>query len=240
MKYSGDFTESLESHIERYETFCRVYKLDEAEKVRTFPIMLAGAAFMHYSHYYSMKAVSYTELVNAFRAWYTSEEQKYRLLRIWQRPSLENAMKNSPEKSELEVFRKVSEDLVQTQHQLHEDYRKDRFLRDQLLVCADIPRLKRSLIEKIPATAQEAMQRIATLLSSEPRSAGAYFNQNDAEDAFDGFGKRYGGDARRRAKAFRHKGSTLKKKLATVKGCWVCGRSHRARGFATGYHTSSQ
>ena len=231
VKYSGDFTESLESHIERYETFCRVYKLDEAEKVRAFPIMLAGAAFMHYSHYYSMKAISYTELVNAFRAWYTSEEQKYRLLRIWQRPSLENAMKNSPEKSELEVFRKVSEDLVQTQHQLHEDYRKDRFLRDQLLVCADIPRLKRSLIEKIPATAQEAMQRIATLLSSEPRSAGAYFNQNDAEDAFYGFGKRYGGDARRRAKAFRHKGSTLKKKLATVKGCWVCGRSHRARGY---------
>ena len=227
-KYSGAFTENFDGHVEEYETLCRVFELTNDEMARAFPIMLKGAAFTHYSHHYARKKLNYRELVEEFRIWYTSEEQKYRLLQVWQRPSLEKAMANDPDKSQMEVFRHVSDELIKTQLQLHEDYRKDRFLRDQLLIAADIPRLRRSLIERIPSTAQEAMQRIATLLSSEPKSAGAFFT-NDADAALYGFGKRFGGQARGKYKKFGKKDS-LKRKLALVRGCWVCGKNHPAKG----------
>ena len=149
-KYSGGFTEGFDNAVENYETLCRVFQLSDEEMARAFPMMLTGAAFSHYSHYFAKKSMTYAELVDAFRNWYTSEEQKYRLLQIWQRPSLERSMQQNPTKSELEVFREVSDELTHTQQQLHSDYQKDRFLRDQLLICADISRLRRSLIEKIP------------------------------------------------------------------------------------------
>ena len=233
-KYSGAFTEGFDTYVEKYETLCAVFELTEEERARAFPIMLTGAAFTHFSHHYARKNLSYHELVDAFRAWYTSEEQKYRLLQVWQRPSLEKEFQNNPDKSELEVFRTLSEELVQTQHQLHADYHLDRFLRDQLLISADIPKLRRSLIEKIPRTAQEAMQRIATLLSSEPRSASAHIcddAMNDG-DAMYGFGSRFGGNARKRSKRpFKRKMNSFNRRLAKVKGCWVCGKDHPARGF---------
>lgn len=190
-KYSGSFTESFDNAIEQYETMSAVCEFSTEDMSKAFPIMLTGPAFTHFSHHYAKKAMSYKELTAAFRAWYTSEEQRYRLLQTWQRPSLSKAMQNAPDKSEMEVFREVSDELIKTQHQLHTDYHSDRFLRDQLLVCADIPRLKRSLIEKIPTSAQEAMQRIATLLSSEPKSAAANFG--DEDEANYGFGKRFRG-----------------------------------------------
>ena len=76
------------------------------------------------------------------------------------------------------------------------------------------------------------MQRIATLLSSEPASAGAHACVDENEEkVFYGFGKKFGGKAMRRTKPFKHKRNHLKKKLASVKGCWVCGKNHNARGF---------
>ena len=81
-------------------------------------------------------------------------------------------MQKQPDMSEVEVFGMLPDEMTKIQHQFHSDYRKDRFLRDQLLVAADIPHVRRSFVDKIPLTAQEAMQRIAVLLSSEPRPAG--------------------------------------------------------------------
>jgi len=195
-----------------------------------FPIMLTGSAFSHYTRTYAKQKLSYRELVDVFRSWYTSEEQRYRLLQSWQHPSLLREMQNNTEKSELEVFHGVADNLTKIQHQLHTAYHDPRFLRDQLLVAADIPHLRRSLIEKIPATAQEAMQRIATLLSSAPRSAAAHCIDDQEDQVNYGTGKRFGGDARKRLKGSASRGSGRNRKsLASIKGCWCCGKDHRAR-----------
>lgn len=61
-----------------------------------------------------------------------------------EKPSLLRSMQAAPDKSEIEVFKDLTDQLTQLQH---------RFLRDQLLVAADIQHLRRSLVEKIPATA---------------------------------------------------------------------------------------
>ena len=235
-KFSGSFTEDFDGAIEEFETLSIVCNLTEEDMAIGFPIMLMGPAFSHFSRNYSKKSMTYSELKDAFRAWYTSEEQRYRLLHVWQSPSLTQDMRNNPDKSELEVFREVSDNLTRVQHQLHKDYHHDRFLRDQLLRAADLPHLRRSLIEKIPATAQEAMQRIATLLSSEPRSAGANFVNDHADgtnldEVHYGLGKRFGGNAKKHLRGYssRHKKSSRAQKLASVKGCWVCGADHKAR-----------
>ena len=114
------------------------------------------------------------------------------------------SMQEAPEKSEIEVFRELSEELTRIQHQLHSDYHGDRFLRDQLLVAADIPHLRRSLIDKMPRTAPEAMQRIATLLSSEPLSAGANFAMHSTQANY-GVNKQFGGQAKKNSRGTERK-----------------------------------
>ena len=52
-KYSGGFTESFDNAVENYETLCRVFQLSDEEMARAFPMMLTGAAFSHYSHYFA-------------------------------------------------------------------------------------------------------------------------------------------------------------------------------------------
>ena len=230
-KYSGSFVEDFESSIEQYNTYCQLFELNEEEKAKGFPIMLTGAAFAHYSRQFAKKKMTYAQLSDAFRSWYTSEEQKKRLLNIWQTPSLTRELQSAPDKSELEVFQKLSEQLVKVQNQLHSDYHQDRFLRDQLIRAADIPHLQHSLNDKVPETAQEAMHRIANRLSAEPKSAGANVAQEDEDHDNYGIGMKFGGNARRSLKKPYHRSSKTKlsKLLASKKGCYVCGRDHRAR-----------
>lgn len=230
-KFAGSFTDDFDGAIEQYETLAALCDLSEEDMSKGFPIMLTGSAFSHYTRNYAKKFLRYPELVDEFRAWYTSEEQRYRLLQSWQRPSLLRSMEKEPEKSELEVFRNVTDQLTKIQHQLHRSYHDPRFLRDQLLIAADLPHLRRSLIEKIPKTAQEAMQRIATLLSSEPKSAGANCIHEDRDEINYGLGNRYGGQARKSLKgsSFKRNKNNSRTSLASIKGCWVCGKPHRAR-----------
>ena len=162
MKYSGSFVEDFEGAVEQFNTYCQLFEFSEEEKAKGFQIMLTGAAFAHYSRQFSKKEMSYTQLVNAFRSWYTSEEQKKRLLNVWQTPSLTRELQAAPEKSELEVFQKLSEQLVKVQNQLHSDYHHDRFLRDQLVRAADIPHLQHSeSVERLSMTrSQKPLKRL--------------------------------------------------------------------------------
>lgn len=230
-KFSGNFTDDFQGCIEQFETLSGICGLSQENMAKGFPIMLTGAAFSHYSRKYAKRNLPYSQLVEEFRAWYTSEEQRYRLLQIWQKPSLSQAMEQQPEKSEVAVFTELADKLIKIQHQLHSSYHEDRFLRDQLLVAADLSHLRTSLVDKIPKTAQEAMQRIAALLSSEPRSAGAHIVNDNEELVMYGLGQRYHGKARK-SLSKRKKGSyMLRKALASTKGCWVCHKNHKARDF---------
>lgn len=58
-----------------------------------------------------------------------------------------------------------------------------------------MPHLRRSLVDKIPVTAQEAMQLIAALLSSESKSAAANVAEDSDDYANYGLGRKFGGKA---------------------------------------------
>jgi len=108
-------------------------------------------------------------------------------------------MEKSPVKSEMKVFHELADSLTKVQHQLHCSHHDTRFLRYQLLVAAAMPHLRHSLVERIPSTPQEAMQRIATLLSSDPRSVGAHCIQ-DFDKVNYGLGRRFGGGSPKQLK----------------------------------------
>jgi len=225
--YSGAWDEDLHGTIEVFEMTAQMCDLNSEQMLKGIPIMLDGPALAYFAS--NLKSsTSYEEAIEGLLSWYTSEEQRTRLLRDWQDARLSAWMKRSPEKSELAVFRDLSATLARIQRQLHADYRKDRFLKDQLVAAADIPHVARALKEKAPLTAHEATQRIASLLSGEPRSAGSY--SNTEESAYYGLGQRYKGDAQRKMGSSRSKfrRNPAKKKLARIKGCWVCGGEHLA------------
>ena len=234
-KYSGSFVEDFEGAIEQFNTICVMLELSEEDKAKGFPIMLTGAAFSRYSRQYARKELTYKELIDAFRTWYTSEEQKKRLLNIWQTPSLTKELQLSPEKSELEVFQKLSDKLVRVQNQLHRDYHHDRFLRDQLIRAADIPHLQHSLNDKVPSSAQEAMHRFANRLSAEPRSAGANIAMEGDDQAKYGLGMKYGGKARKTLKGSNHQ-SSRKKAFKAFGLCKRMLRLWRCSQSSTGTH----
>ena len=236
-KYSGSWDEDLLGAIEIYEMACRMCELDENQMRRGVMVMLEGDAMAYYAS--NLKdAKTYETVIDGLKAWYTSEEQRSRLLQEWQACSLTSRMRKSPEKSEIAVFRDLCASLGKIQRQLHSDYRKDRFLKDQIVAAADIPHVARALREKVPTTSHEATQRIAALLSREPNSAGVYIADLREDDhAYYGLGQRYKGQAERRIGRSAGKSSrtprvnrrSVARKLAMIQGCWVCGKEHQAR-----------
>lgn len=110
--------------------------------------MIDEGALSHFTISFSRRNNTYPEVVNNFRDWYISEEQRSRLLLIWQKPSLTDAMHQDSERSELEVFRKLVDKQTSIQQQLHPSYKEDRFLRDQFIIAADVSHLRNSLRER--------------------------------------------------------------------------------------------
>ena len=231
-KFRGDFDEDFNEAIQQFETVSLMFELNEVEKAKAFPAILEGSAFNHYSRTFLKTTPTYQDQVDVFRLKYISEERQQRILQLWQKPSLCQAMRQQPEKSELQVFREFCDNLSSIQRQLHSSYHNDLFLRDQLMVAADIEDIQRLLMDKIPNSSHEAMQRIAARLSNEPRSAGINNIYSDSDhDINYSLRSRYGGKARKHLKSYKYrkKRSSLSTKLAAVPGCWVCKKQHRAR-----------
>lgn len=234
-KYSGRWDEDLNSALQLYDTLSNLCRLEEHEKAEAMPVMLKSDALSYYSSFYK-SGMSYDEVVRKLSEWYTSPEQKGRILRLWQGLRLTEAMKEEPEKSEVEVFRSFSFKLTTLQKQLSRHYQHDDFLRDQIIIATDIPNVQQSLRERIPSSAQEAVNRIATFLSHHPKTAGAYIsNESNSEEssAMYSLGQKFGGGARKESNGG-HKYKTKNHRISPnwlrgIKGCYVCGKAHRAR-----------
>lgn len=232
VRYSGALDEDLIGTIRIYKTLATTCGLEKSDMARGLPMLLDGDAMAYYSQHLSGEQ-NFEKVLKALQDEFISEEQRNRLLRIWQRTSLLDSMKNSPEKSEVAVFKEMCRLLSTTQRQLDEAYHDDLFLRDQIVIATDVPEVERSLREKAAKTSYEATQRIANLLSNEPRSAGMKTRGNDR--AFYGLGKRFGGQARRPpAKTKNRKFNN--EKDTTRCGCVVCNEDH----FARNHHTQDE
>lgn len=236
-KYSGFWNENLRASLDLYDTLTRMCGMDDNEKAHSLPVMLQGDALSHYSNTYKPED-DYAVIVKKMADRFTSAEQKGRLLRLWQSLRLTEALKEDTDQSEVEVFRAFSYKLSTLQKQLESHYQHDDFIRDQLIVSTDLPRIQQSLLERVPSSSQDAVNRIATFLSHKKGSSNSVFISSEEPDsAMYSLGNRYGGDARRNTRPsygkrnnYRRFSSSL---LKGIKGCYVCGRDHNARSRHT-------
>lgn len=96
--------------------------------------------------------------------------------------------------------------------------------------------------ERVPNTSQDARNRIATFLSSETRSAGAFCVRHGRSNSREHgvnytLWQKYSGDARKTVKGFSRpykrfnvsRGKVSSSWLRGHKGCYVCGKDHLAR-----------
>lgn len=196
--FIGRWDEDLSSEIHVYNTLSNICGLDDREKADAVPVMLKEDVLTFFSSFYKVDMI-FDQVVGKLSAWYTSDEQQGRVLRMWQGMRLSEEMRNHPEKSEMEAFRTFSYRLTTLQKKLSAHYQHDDFLRAQLIIATDINHIQQSLKERIPKNAQEAVNRIATFLSHQPKTAGAFFNDTKEPEsgAMYSLGQKYGGDARK-------------------------------------------
>lgn len=233
-KYNGLWDEDLIGTIEVFELAAEMCNVSEQEMLRGIPIMLDGAALSYYGSHVKGKVTNYKDALNQLLSWFTSDEQRSRLLSEWHETRLRTWFKRHPEKSQLSVFREMSARLSNIQRQLDTKYREDIFLRDQIITATNIEHVRRALKINTPLTAHEANQKIASFLSSEPRSAGNYCDEGDNGDVFFGIGQKFKGGAERRIIPYKRDGKrpgSSRRTLSKIKGCWVCGADHLANRF---------
>ena len=217
-KFTGALDEDLIGVLQQYESFALSCNMSKEEMARGIPVILDGEAMSFYSS--SLTGVFNYDRICEF----TSDEQRSRLLTIWQKTSLSAEFDRNPDSSQLAVFKSVCRLLKRTQRQLHVRYHEDIFLKDQLVQAADIPDITRSMLEKPPQTAHEAQERIAALLSADPKSAGMHIAKHSDIVNY-GFNRKFGGDAvhRKHNKKYSHHRKPHKR------GCVVCQKDHFAR-----------
>lgn len=234
-KFSGKYDEDLLEVLEVYEITCSTYDVTEEQMFKGISIILCGDAISYFGAHLR-HCTSYSEVVEGLKAWFTSEEQRARLLREWQNTRLSSWLQKHSDKSQTAVFRDLCARLSRIQRQLHMDYRPDRFLKDQIVLSADLPSVSRALKEKPPITSHEATQRIAALLSDETISASCNASIDNEDQLHYSLGKRLGGEAERPYRISRKRKDKSETRsdrmmLSKVKGCWVCGKEHPARKY---------
>ena len=141
-KFSGGFDEDLNSILLIFESMSRMCRLTEEQKAEGFPTILEDDALQFYLTHCDASTHTYIEIVRKFRENYITAEQMNRVLTAWQTTRISKEMSENPDKSELEVFRKMVAKLSKLQRQLDSAYQGDLFLRDQIVVATDMPRVQ--------------------------------------------------------------------------------------------------
>jgi len=226
-KFSGSFDEDLNSTFEIFHAMANMCHLTDEEKVEGFPVILTEDALDFYVRS-ECSSKKFIDVEETFRDNYITEEQRNRVLITWQGTRLSVEMRENTTLSALNVFRKMVTNLAKLQRQLSAIYRKDQFLRDQIVMSSDSPSIQQSMRERVPTSSADAINRIATFLSSEPGSAASFIVTHDVHYTT---GQKYGGKAQRALKPAGNRTRSISRWLAQQKGCFVCKKNHRARDY---------
>lgn len=113
-QYSRSLEEDLTSSSKRFDTLSTFCKLNYDEKAEEIPILLTYDALSFYTWTYST-CDSYDAIAGNMRDWYTSEDQRIRILCVWESLSFSEAIQEAPDKSRAEVARQRYFDLSHTE-----------------------------------------------------------------------------------------------------------------------------
>ena len=119
--FSGNWDDNLTTAITLFKSLSTMCRLTEEEMTQSIPIMLKDDAMKFYSENVSEND-SYNDVINKLKENYTSEEQKGRMLQIWQSMRLSEFMEQNAELSDLGAFKQFSRKMVKIQKQLNSKY----------------------------------------------------------------------------------------------------------------------
>jgi hypothetical protein len=109
-------------------------------------------------------------------------------------------MRESPEKSQIAVFREMVEEMLSIQSQLAENDQEDITLRDRIIMSCDFPDVRSALKPRTPSDSQDVMNMIELFLKSSAGSAGEKVlladeseGSGEGVEGFYGFNRRFGG-----------------------------------------------
>lgn len=250
--FSGLYDEDLENIVELYTETAENCDATEDEKRKAMFTMLKGNARSLFARK-GKHCLTFDDGVELLRTWFNSSDKESRLLAEWHSMKLTDAMRETPDAPEVQVFREFVDKLMSLQHQLHEDYHTDRYLRDRLMTAIDIPNISDSLKDRVPRNAHQLVNRVANRLSGRKNSSGTtltfigkHNNQSEPknkDEALYSIGQNYGGEAKGKVKRYGQAGYRQNQKnsqqngnrrriasswLRGVKGCFVCGKDHYA------------
>lgn len=110
-------------------------------------------------------------------------------------------MRESPDEPQLTVFQAGSTGLCALYRQLGPEFAGDAFIREQLIIYADIPQIETILRDNVPSSSQEAQQRVSAKLSPFKKFAGetvAFRSTTAHPIAFYGLNRRFVGSAKKK------------------------------------------
>lgn len=98
-KYNGSWDEDLIGTIEVYELAVEMCTVSDDEMLKGIPTMLDGAALSYYGSHVKGKVSDYKSASGLLLSWFTSDEQRSRLLNEWHEIRLRTLFKRHPDKS---------------------------------------------------------------------------------------------------------------------------------------------
>lgn len=102
-RYQRKYDEDLSNALQLYELTCTLCSLSDEQKRKGIMVMLDGSALDYYAA--NLKNLqSYEDVVKGLSDWFTSEQQKKRLLNQWNETKLSKLMTEDSENSQVGVF----------------------------------------------------------------------------------------------------------------------------------------
>lgn len=114
---TGAYYEDLDTFISIFEKLARMCQVSAAQLLTALHMMLDGDALTSFSSKHLIRE-EYSHAIRIFKAWYTSDAKRSRMLTAWQGMTLSKSMADSPEESEVSVLRSFVTHLMSSQKQL--------------------------------------------------------------------------------------------------------------------------
>jgi hypothetical protein len=217
-RFLGHYNENLEARIREYEVLCQSCRVSKKGKRNMIVIMLQDDSLEYYINNLSTLEIL-EDVFDGLRSWFTSSEQRQRVLIEWQSATFDQFLRSYPQESEARCFQRMCARLSGTQRQLDKAYHSDTLLRDRIVQTMNGRKdVMQALRAYPPETAHIAQQRIASFLSSSSRAA---MDSNIMPATAYMVDRRFSFASRPARKSPQRQTRTMK--------CWVCQGPHRAR-----------
>ena len=138
-KYGGSH-DIFDYCLQVFRDQCPKAGITPAAYATAFSIMLKGQAARYYFRELTGKGLSFDQMTSAIRTKFETEEHRQRLLQRWETITLAKIQSENTDKSIVECFESMQEELASLQSGLLADMQSETVLRDKLyLACRTSP-----------------------------------------------------------------------------------------------------